>query len=309
VSILVAADFSAAEWAAWWPALHAALPGETLLRDSSDPSGVEIALVANPTAGLLATLPRLRLIQSLWAGVDRLLADASLPANIPLARMVDPMLSRAIAETALWAVLSLHRDFIDYAAQQHRREWRQRAQRRADQVTVAVLGLGEMGRATALRLAANGYPVLGWSTHRVALGGVITRSGAAALEPLLAEAEIVVNLLPLTAATRGLFDRRRLGSMRNGASLVNLGRGAHVVEPDLLDALASKHLRHAVLDVFDSEPLSPEHSFWAHPQVTVLPHIAALTDPHSAALVVARNVHALRSGAPLSHLVDRSRGY
>jgi glyoxylate/hydroxypyruvate reductase A len=309
VSILVAADFSAAEWAAWWPALHAALPGETLLRESQDPSAVEIALVANPSAGLLATLPRLRFIQSLWAGVDRLLADASLPANIPLARMVDPVMSQAIAETALWAVLSLHRNFIDYAAQQHRREWRQSVQRRADQVTVAVLGLGEMGRATALRLAANGYRVLGWSTHRVALRGVTTGSGATALNPMLGEAEIVVNLLPLTAATRGLFDRHRFGSMRNAACLVNLGRGAHVVEPDLLDALARKHLRHAVLDVFESEPLSPGHAFWAHPQVTVLPHIAALTDPHSAAQVVAGNVRALRSGAPLSHLVDRSRGY
>ena len=107
----------------------------------------------------------------------------------------------------------------------------------------------------------------------------------------------------------GLFDRRRFGSMRNAASLVNLGRGGHVVEPDLLDALAGRHLRHAVLDVFDSEPLPPEHWFWAHPQVTVLPHIAALTDPHSAAEVVAGNVRALRSGAPLSHLVDRARGY
>ena len=314
MSILLTADFTDAEWAAWWPALRAALPGETLLRDGSDLTGpelaeVEIALVANPPQGLLARLPRLRLIQSLWAGVDRLLADASLPRDVPLARMVDPVMSEAIAETALWAVLSLHRDHFDYAAQQRRREWRQRPQRRADEVAVAVLGLGEMGRAAARRLAGNGYRVTGWCTRPVELSGITTRSGATALAPVLGQADVVVNLLPLTPATQGLFGRSTYAQMRRGASLVNLARGGHVIEPDLLLALATGQLRHAVLDVFGSEPLAPDHGFWTHPQVSVLPHIAALTDPRSAAQVVARNVNAFRSGAPLAHLVDRARGY
>ncbi len=309
MTILLAADFSAQEWADWWPALLAALPGETLLREVADPAAIDIALVANPPPGLLGTLPRLRLIQSLWAGVDRLLADAMLPRDVPLARMVDPAMSQAIAETALWAVLSLHRDYLEYAAQQQRGQWRQRPQRRADEVAVAVLGLGEMGRSVALRLAGNGYRVLGWSTRQVELAGVICRNGAMQLEAVLGEAEIAVNLLPLTATTRGLFDRRTLQSMRRGASLVNLGRGGHVVEADLLEALEKGQLRHAVLDVFGTEPLPSGHAFWSHPKVTVLPHIAALTDPRSAATVVARNVQALRSGAPLVHLVDRTRGY
>jgi glyoxylate/hydroxypyruvate reductase len=309
LTILVATDFSAQEWADWWPALRDALPGETLLREVADPNAIDIALVANPPPGLLATLPKLRLIQSLWAGVDRLLADATLPRDVPLARMVDPMMSQAIAQTALWAVLSLHRDYLDYAAQQRRSEWRQRPQRRADEVTVGVLGLGEMGRAAALRLTGNAYRVLGWSTRPVELAGVVCRSGTAQLAAVLSEAEVVVNLLPLTAATRGLFDRRTLHSMRRGASLVNLGRGGHVVEADLLEALHSGQLRHAVLDVFGTEPLPSGHAFWTHPQVTVLPHVAALTDPRSAAGVVARNVQALRGGAPLAHLVDRIRGY
>ncbi len=309
MSILVAADFSPTEWQAWWPVLAEALPGETLVREPADLSDVEMALVANPPPGLLATLPRLRFIQSLWAGVDRLLADASVPRHIPLARMVDPVMSQAIAETALWATLSLHRDFFDYAEQQNRREWWQRPQRRADEVTVAVLGLGEMGRAAALRLAGNGYRVLGWSTRQVALHGVTTRSGAAALAPTLVEAEIVVNLLPLTDVTRGLFNAPTFAQMRRGASLVNLGRGGHVIEADLLAALASGRLRYAVLDVFAHEPLAPDHEFLTHPRISVLPHIAALTDPRSAAQVVARNVRALRGGTPLAHLVDRSRGY
>jgi glyoxylate/hydroxypyruvate reductase len=311
MTILVAADFTPAEWAVWWPALNAALPGEALTREPSS-VGVEtinIALVANPAAGALAHLPGLRLIQSLWAGVDRLLDDASVPPQVPLARMVDPAMNQAMAETAQWAVLSLHRAFFDYAAQQGRREWRQLEQQRADQISVAVLGLGEMGRTAALRLVRSGYRVLGWSTRAIELEGVASQAGMAALPALLGAADIVVNLLPLTPATRGLFDQATFARMRRGASFVNLARGAHVVEADLLAALAGDQLRHAVLDVFHTEPLPREHAFWSHPKVTVLPHVAAETDAHSAAQVVARNVAALRSGAPLAHLVDRARGY
>jgi glyoxylate/hydroxypyruvate reductase len=312
MSVLVAAEFSDAEWAAWWPVLEAALPSETLLREvhgELEADAVEVALVANPPRASLAALPRLRLIQSLWAGVDRLLADDSVPAHIPLARMVDPMMSQAMAQTALWAVLSLHRGFFDYAQQQLRGEWRQLEQRRADEVTVLVLGLGEMGRTTALRLAANGYRVCGWSTRATALPGIHTWAGPAALDAALAEAHIVVNLLPLTTATRGLFNRQLFARMRPAADLVNLARGGHVVQADLLDALASGLLRRAVLDVFQVEPLEANHPFWSHPQVTVLPHIAANTDPRSAADLVVRNVRALRAGLPLAHLVDRCRGY
>lgn len=314
MSILLAADFTDAEWDAWWPALRAALPAETLVRAGSELAGselseVEIALAANPPQGLLARLPRLRFIQSLWAGVDRLLADPSLPRDVPLARMVDPVMSEAIAQTALWAVLGLHRGYFEYAAQQQRGEWRQLAQRRADEVAVGLLGLGAMGRAAALALVGNGYRVTGWSTRPVELARVATCSGATALASVLGQSEIVVNLLPLTSATQGLFAAPTFAQMRRGASLVNLGRGGHVVEPDLLRALAAGQLRRAVLDVFASEPLARDHPFWPHPQVSVLPHIAALTDPRSAAQVVARNVNALRNGTPLAHLVDRARGY
>jgi glyoxylate/hydroxypyruvate reductase len=309
MTILIAADFSAAEWAAWWPALESALPGETLVRDPPDRTGVDIALVANPPRGALAGLPRLTLIQSLWAGVDRLLADPSVPADVPLARMVDPVLSQAMAQTALWAVLSLHRGFFDYARQQAHSEWRQLAQRQAAEVSVGVLGLGEMGRAVAAALLAGGYRVSGWSNRPVPLDGVRCTSGHDGLATVVRDAEIVVNLLPLTDTTRGLLDRRLFETMRAGSSLVNLGRGAHVVDADLLAALDARHLRRAVLDVFEVEPLPVSHAFWSHPGVTLLPHVAALTDPRSAAQVVARNVRALRTGEPLAFRVDRRRGY
>jgi glyoxylate/hydroxypyruvate reductase A len=257
---------------------------------------VRAAVVANPPPGCLQGLPNLGLIQSLWAGVDRLLADATLPPEVPLARMVDPAMSAAMAETALWAVLSLQRDFFDYARQQRDGHWQPHPQRRADELRVLVLGQGEMGGAVMQRLRAQGHGVSGW------------RRGEP-LAPLLPVHEIVVNLLPLTPATRGLLDAAFFAALPRGAALVNLARGAHVVEAELLAALDSGQLRHAVLDVFGTEPLPAEHPFWRHPRVTVLPHVAAATDARSAAAVAARNLQALADGAPLAHRVDRGRGY
>jgi glyoxylate/hydroxypyruvate reductase len=313
MAILVAADFGIDDWDAWWPHLQAALPCETLVRaPHAVPAGeIDIALVANPPLGSLQGLSNLRLIQSLWAGVDRLLADVTVPPGVPLARMVDPQMNDAMAQTAAWAVLSLQRGFFEYAAQQRRSVWAPRPWRRADEFTVAVLGLGQMGRAAAQRLAALGHPVLGWQRHDAvaAVSGIECSAGEAALESVLARADAVINLLPLTDATRGVFAARTFAQMRRGASLVNLARGAHVVEADLLAALDRGHLDRAVLDVFATEPLPTGHPFWSHPAVTVLPHVAAPTDARSAAPIAARNVFALRSGAPLQHLVDRTRGY
>ena len=310
MTILVAADFDAPQWAAWQGALAAALPDETFVRAAAaGDTSIDVALVANPPVGALCDLPALRFVQSLWAGVDRLLADASVPAHLPLARMVDPAMNDAMAETALWAVLTLHRDHVRYARQQTERLWRQWPQRRADEIGVLVLGLGEMGRTCARRLADNGYRVSGWSTRAATLPGIATHAGAVGLEGALAEADIVVNLLPLTDTTRGLFDTRTFARMKPGAALVNLARGAHVVEADLIAALDAGGLAHAVLDVYASEPLVAAHPFWTHPGITVLPHVAAQTDPRSAAMIAARNVRALRAGEPLAHLVDRQRGY
>ncbi len=311
MTILVAADFTPAEWAEWLPSLRAALPGETLMADRAQAAAddIDIAIVANPPAGALAGLPRLRLVQSLWAGVEKLLADPTVPAEVPLARMVDPAMNEAMAETALWAVLALQRDFFDYAARQREARGAPGGQRAAHEFPVTLLGLGQMGRAVAQRLAHNGYPVAGWSARPAAIEGVRTLAGEAALLPIVADAQVLVNLLPLTPATRGLIDARLLAALPLGASVVNLARGAHVVDADLLAALASGHVRHAVLDVFATEPLPPAHPFWAHPQVTVLPHVAAQTDARSASAVVAANIVALREGRPVQHVVDRARAY
>jgi glyoxylate/hydroxypyruvate reductase A len=304
VKLLFCADLDAAEAATWRTALAAALPeatwldGETVRRDPAARAGVDAAIVANPPPGSLQGLPRLRLIQSLWAGVDRLLADPTLPPGVPIARMVDPAMTAAMAETVLWAVLALHRGFFDYAAQQRDGVWAQRPQRRADEVGVLVLGAGEMGRAALQRLQAQDYRARAWR-----------RSGGPPLPPLLGQAQIVVNLLPLTPATRGLLNAAFFAALPRGAALINVGRGAHVVDADLLAALDGGQLAHAVLDVFTTEPLPREHRYWQHPRVTLLPHVAALTDPRSAAAVAAANVRAALAGGPVAHRVERERGY
>jgi len=295
MSVLLVGSWPDAERDAWLTLLKESQPDERwVLTPESD---VEIAVVANPPPGSLVGLPQLRLIQSLWAGVDRLLQDPTLPPAVPLARMVDPAMNEAMVQTALWAVLSLQRGFFDLQAQQLERLWRQPSQPRAADWRVLVLGQGELGGRVARALQVQGYAVTGWSR----------RTGPP--EPPLETADTVINLLPLTPATRGFFNAERLARMQPHAGLVNLARGAHVVEAELLAALDAGRLHRAVLDVFEQEPLPPAHPLWSHPRVTVLPHCAAQTDARSAAAVVLANLQALREGAPLHHLVDRNRGY
>jgi glyoxylate/hydroxypyruvate reductase A len=300
-----------AERQAWQDALGAACPDIHWLPPHRGTDVVDVAVVANPPPGALRGLQGLRLIQSLWAGVDRLLDDPTLPEGVPLARMVDPAMTRAMVETATWATLGLHRGFFRYARQQAQARWLQLEQHRADEIGVLVLGMGEMGAAVARALAALGYRVSGWASRAPgqAVPGVQRIAGRGALAAALAQAQVVLNLLPLTPQTRGLVDATFLAALPPAASFVNLARGAHVVDADLLAALDAGHLAHAVLDVFHVEPLAPDHPFWRHPGVTVLPHVAALTDRRSAAAVVADNLARLARGEPVRHRVERSLGY
>lgn len=300
-----------AERQAWQEALSQACPQVSWLPAQPPPNEAEVAVVANPAPGSLQGVQGLRLIQSLWAGVDRLLDDPTLPEGVPVARMVDPVMTRAMVETATWATLWLHRGFWRYARQQARQRWEQLEQRRCEAFGVLVLGMGEMGGAVAQALAAMGYPVCGWSSRAPTAQhpGVRRAWGSESLTGALAHAQAVLNLLPLTPATRGLIDAGFLEAMPRGAGLVNLARGAHVVEADLLAALERGHLSHAVLDVFHAEPLPPGHPFWRHPGVTVLPHVAALSDRRSAAAVVADNLSRLARGESVLHRVERRLGY
>ena len=264
----------------------------------ADAGAVVAAVVANPPPRSLQQLPNLRLVQSLWAGVDRLLADPTLPPGVPVARLVDPSMGAAMSETALWAVIGLQRGFFAYQRQQHDGIWRRRPARRAGDVAVLVLGGGAMGCAIAARLAQHGCLLDVWRR----------RDGALA-PARIGGADIVCNVLPLTPATRAIVDARFIAAMKRGAALLNFGRGAHVVDADLLAALDDGHVEHAVLDVFATEPLPRDHRYWRHPRVTVLPHDAAPTALASAVAIAVANLRALAAGQPVAHLVDRTRGY
>jgi glyoxylate/hydroxypyruvate reductase len=296
----------------WKNSLREALPDETLwiYPDVPDPAAVKIALVAKPPTGALAIFPNLELICSLWAGVDKLLADSTLPPMPVLTRLIDPRLTSAMTETVLTHVLLAHRQIPAYLRQEKRHEWRQLRQPHAWERRVGILGLGILGQAAAKALRQIGFPVAGWSRARTPqVEGVTVYTGDDGLNEILAQSDILVSLLPHTPQTEGLLNAERLAQLPAGAVVINVGRGAVIVEEDLMAALDKGHLEAAILDVFAVEPLPPTHSFWAHERVIVLPHVASETDPRSAAFVVAETIRRYRAGEPLPERVDRAAGY
>jgi glyoxylate/hydroxypyruvate reductase len=238
--------------------------------------------------------------------VDRLLVDGCLPANTAIARMVDPAMPISMSETVLAHTIYAHRQLDIYARQASNKDWIEREQALAPETTVGMLGMGELGSACARTLQTIGFPVVGWSLRGNPVPGVEVTTD---LAYVLRSAQVVVNLLPLTDRTRDLLCTRTFNQMRRGAVLINVGRGAHVVDDDLLAALNSGQLRHAFLDVFRSEPLATDHPFWLHHRITVTPHIAADSNPATCLPVIVNNIERLSQGALPAYLVDRSLGY
>jgi glyoxylate/hydroxypyruvate reductase A len=274
-----------------------------------DPAEIEYALVWRTPPGFLASLPRLRLILSLGAGVDHLLGDPDLPRDVPFVRLIDPYLSDAMSEYVALQVLRLHRQDLDYRAQQEARVWRELDQKNAGGRPVGILGFGEIGQAAAHKLASLGFPVAGWTRQPREVHGFRTHAGATGLAELLAGSEILVCLLPLTTETEGILCARTFAGLPRGAGLVNAGRGAHLVEEDLIPALDAGRLSAAALDVFREEPLPAGHPFWHHPRILVTPHIAGSTNPETAAPIVLDNIRRFEEGRPLLNQVDPARGY
>lgn len=293
------------------PLLKGHLPDLDIRRwpDVGDAADIEYAVIAVPEPGVLAGLPNLKAVLSLWAGVDSLLGDPTFPRHIPLARMVDPLLGVDMTHFAIHWVLHFHRGLHRYAAFQRRAEWHPLAYPEAADRRVGVMGLGVLGSDAAAKLAALGFAVAGWDALEKSLEGVECFAGAERLEAFLNRTEILVVLLPLTGETRGIINARTLAALPRGAFLISLARGGHIVDDDLLAALDSGHLSMALLDAFRQEPLAPEHPFWRHPGVIVTPHVASKTTPRTAAAEVAIDVRRLLAGGMPRHLVDVTRGY
>ena len=300
-----------ASQARWRPYLTAAWPQRDLRYwpEIGDKAAIDYALVWHPEPGLLASLPNLQLIVSLGAGIDHILRDPQLPPNVPILRLVDPHMTDAMCEYIALQVLRLHRRDVDYRAQQAAAEWREHPQKNAAERTVGILGFGTLGEAAGRTLRALGFDVAGWSRSAKEAPGFTTFAGTAGLDAVLARSEILVCLLPMTPETEGILNGDLFARLPRGAAIVNAGRGRHLVEADLLAALASGQLSAAVLDVFRDEPLPPAHPFWRHPRIVVTPHVAAETHPPTAAAIIAAAIEDFAAGRPIPNLVDRERGY
>jgi glyoxylate/hydroxypyruvate reductase A len=299
-------------WPLWRPHLLAAFAEEGIdVALTDDPSGAWtfdylIYRPGGPVADF-APFTRLKAVLSLWAGVEDIVG--TVPPAIPLCRMVDEGLTRGMVEFVAAHVLRYHLGTDAHVLGQDG-VWRNGVvPPLAAERCVGVLGLGELGRAVAAALAGLGFDVRGWSRRPRELRGIPALSGEDGLAELLGAADILVTLLPATRETANLLDARRLALLPEGARLINPGRGSLIDDDALLAALDAGRLAHATLDVFREEPLPPEHPFWAHPRVTVTPHVAAETRPESAAVTIARNIQRGERGAPFLYVVDRAAGY
>ena len=290
--------------AEWLPRLKEALPHDRFF--TTPEADIDIALVATPPQGTFEPLKRLKLVQSLWMGVERLLADPAFPKGVPLARLVDPGMVAAMSESVLAHVLDWHRHHYIYRVQQDARRWQRLKQYLASDRTIGLLGLGELGSDAARKLGALGFNLVGWSRRPKKLEGVTCLTE---LNAVLERSDVVVCLLPLTPQTRHILNERTLRRIRLGGAVINVARGGHVVAEDLIAVLDSGHLAHAYLDVFEHEPLTHEHPLWTHPGITITPHTAALTEPRTALPKVVENIERLRRGEPPLNLVDLDAGY
>ena len=271
-------------------------------------SQCDIAIVSNPDPKDVALFAQLKWVQSLWAGVEQLVAELNNP-EFNIVRLIDPELTSAMSEAVLAWTLYLHRGMPAYALQQKQKHWQGLPYIRPEDRTVGILGLGELGQASAKRLVANGFNVIGWSRTQKQLSGICSYSGQQGLHSLLEKSQILICLLPLTDATNKLLDKNTLSLLPEEASVINFSRGAVINTSDLVDQLDKQHLTHAVLDVFDKEPLDEGSSLWARSDITILPHISAPTLMDSASKIVVKNIRHYRKTGTLPAVVDRMAGY
>jgi glyoxylate/hydroxypyruvate reductase A len=278
------------------------------LEAPGDLSEVKVLAVSKLDPDLPARLPNLALVQKLGAGVETIVAHPALPPHVQVARLKPLEPAREIAQFCLTYVLMGQRNTAAHAASQARAAWEPLAPRQNHLTRVGVLGLGHIGGLTAELMRDLGFDVHGWSRSPKEIPGVTCHHGAEALAPMLSECDYICSILPSTAETRGLINAETLAALKPGATFINVGRGDLVDEAALITALDHGTLTHAVLDVLCTEPLPSDDPLWAHPKVTITPHVSgwhlgnALED-------VMENYRRLDSGAPLLHAVDRARGY
>lgn len=270
---------------------------------------IDVILAWLAPKGMMQNFPNLKLIMSLGASVDTILDDEELPENVPIVRLVTPTKSVQMAEYVTLAVLMFQRRFLEYLSFQRQKNWELLLAHNADSFKVGILGQGVLGLAVSQKLIAMGFPVRGWSRTPKSFANIECFHGRQQLTSFLSECSAIVCLLPVTSETKGILCKETFDALPDGAFLINVGQGPHVVEADLLSALDSGKIAGACLDVFKDEPLPPDHRFWTHPNVIVTPHISAPGSLDDVANCVIETLTDLEQGQPLKYGVDRSRGY
>lgn len=303
---------SLTEQSTWRDLLAAALPQAEVVawQDNASAQDADIAVVWKPPVALFERERKLRAVFNLGAGVDALLAIPGLPADLPIVRLEDAGMGAQMAEYVVHALVRASRRFDDYEAQQRARQWRPLPELDRRQWPVGVLGMGVLGAQVARAVAGLGYPVAGWSRGgRATEAGIEMYAGSDALPAFLRRTRVLVNLLPLTRGTEGILCRATLSQLLPQAHLINIARGQHLVEEDLLPLMDEGRLSGATLDVFRQEPLPPGHPFWTDPRVTITPHIAAISLQRETVEQISSKILAFMRGEAVTGIVERGRGY
>ena len=294
----------------WQEALSPLLPGIQLVTPTMpEAQEAEVMITWNPPEGMIAGLKSLKGVVSLAQGVDHVLNGKTFPSHLKFARLIDPYMSEAMAEWVTLIVLDYHRDAAAYRDAEKCHEWIRLAPRIAGRTTVAVMGLGAIGRVVAETLTHLKFNVIGWSRSEKSIPGVTCYHGDDGFASCLDQADILVSILPLTTATENIYNAENFAKMKKGAAFINAGRGKQVVEDDLIKAIDRGQISGATLDVMVTEPLPQDHAFWDHPKINVWPHVSAQTNPESAGEQVAKAITDIRAGRTPDNSVNIARGY
>ena len=274
-----------------------------------NPDKIEAILTWKPPLGIMEKFPKLKGIISFGAGVEEILRDPNLPQNVPIVRIVEPCVTSRMSQYILLAVLRFHRQAFTYQTFQKARHWEPLPLPETSSCTIGILGLGVLGTDAAGKLNTLGFPIRGWSRTPKNIDGIECFYGRDQLKLCLSKCRVLVCLLPLTPETKGILNGQTFYALPKGSYLINVARGQHLVEKDLLEALDSGQLSGACLDVFSREPLPENHPFWSHPQITITPHVATQTDSEYWTQPIVDAIRCLRAGLPLKNVVNCEQGY
>ena len=296
----------------WIAALNRVLPNEKIVHindlKQTEKKYCQLAIVANPNTELLTEFENITWLHSVWAGVENLMQSLA-DSPIEVVRLIDSSLSKTMAEAALAWSLYLHRDMPRYAKQQKNNHWLQHQHVPANERRIGILGFGELGQASAKQLQQNGFKVMAWSRTAKSFNNISTYNGDSGLADMVAQSDILLCLLPLTPTTRGIVNKELLAQLPQGSAIINFARGGIINTEALLSALNTNHISHAVLDVFEHEPLAVNSTLWQHPNITILPHISAPTNLNSACEIVAKNILNFRVTGQIPKTVSKVNGY